>query len=193
MSVPWPIDISVSHFIQSAQPAWLTAAMKFFGIISAPELYLVLAVPVIAYLIFQGKKNTAVCIIIFFSGNAIIPLAKFLIGRPRPTAYVVNVLERITSPSFPSGHALGAVLLVFTLLYCILPHVHKGRHWLLYLAGTIYILLVGYDRVYLGVHWMSDVLAGYICGGLWIATVLYVLKVRFTQTGKANDTSEPPK
>ncbi|MEP7372183.1 MAG: phosphatase PAP2 family protein [Chitinophagaceae bacterium] len=101
-------------------------------------------------------------------------LLKYLFRRKRP---LHPLLKAVKGLSFPSGHAIMAVTFYGLLLYIIMYSVDVA--WLRYLLGfllVLLIILIGFSRVYLRVHYASDVLAGFIIGMIWLLISLSVLK-----------------
>lgn len=95
---------------------------------------------------------------------------KVVIDRPRPQ--IVPHLAQVSNASFPSGHAMisAAVYLTAGAMLCeAVPH-RRGRLSVMTFCGAL-VVLIGASRVYLGVHWPSDVLAGWCLGGLWALAV----------------------
>lgn len=90
--------------------------------------------------------------------------AKGLAGRPRPATAMVAV----SSSSFPSGHALGAMVGVVTLLAVTLPVLSRPVQVAAVVAGALIVIMVGLGRVALNVHHLSDVLAGWALGYLYV-------------------------
>jgi undecaprenyl-diphosphatase len=175
---PWLIDLSVSHFVQSYQPGWLTLFFKMVSFISAPGFYLVVAVPVVLFIFFRRYRWPAIVAALILLGNVLTPVIKIFIGRPRPSADLVHVYLHYATSSFPSGHALGAVLLVGAIWWLATPPHNLRPRWPVYLGVFLFIMLVGYDRIYLGVHWPSDVLAGYLIGLLWLWLIKWSTKLK---------------
>ena len=98
------------------------------------------------------------------------PLLKLLVDRPRPTEDLLMIWRDPAGLGFPSGHAYTAIIL-FGLIYYLAPSVVPWK-WivrLLRLSSLILIVLIGISRVYLGAHWPSDVLGGFLVGGIMLA------------------------
>lgn len=107
-------------------------------------------------------------------------LGKELIGRARPpVALAVPPYE--SSPSFPSGHTLNATVIVGMLAYlAILGTTRAWLRWAVVVAAVLFVLAMGLSRVYLGHHWLTDVVAGWLVGVGWLATVITGHRVRVT-------------
>lgn len=104
------------------------------------------------------------------------PLTKALVDRARPLVDV-PVVETPSNASFPSGHALTGLVTFGVLLLVVLPAVHRrARPWLI--AGTaLLVLAIGFTRLALGVHFVSDVLAGWALGIAWLAVTVATFRV----------------
>jgi len=179
------LDVAIIHFIQSFQPDWLTSIMRSISEISSIYGYLFIVPIVAVYLYFRTPyRFEGIFSVLINVGNIFDPLIKLLIGRERPPDSIVHVLEHETDPSFPSGHALGVVIFYGFLLYLIklLPVKYKG---VAAFSLVSFILLTGISRIYLGAHWPSDVLGGYIIGAIWLAfgiSLYRKLKRRFVKS-----------
>ena len=103
---------------------------------------------------------------------------KLAINRPRPSADLVHVLSSEQGNGFPSGHAFFAILILGLTAYFISINLKNRVLQMLVLAGLIaLILLIGTSRVYLGVHWPSDVIGGYLIGGVFLTALIWFHRI----------------
>ncbi|MBX3597577.1 MAG: phosphatase PAP2 family protein [Rhizobiaceae bacterium] len=122
---------------------------------------------VVFFLLLAGKWQIAIFVLCAVGGGQILStLLKLGIDRPRPE--LVSHLMRETSSSFPSGHAMMSAVTYLT-LGSLLARITQKRQLKIYFLFVAVLLtaLVGASRVYLGVHWPSDVLAGWCVGFAW--------------------------
>jgi undecaprenyl-diphosphatase len=148
-------------------PHWLAEAMRDVTAFGSVTGLLLVAAAVLGYLLISGRPRTALFVLVATAaGSTIGKLLKLAYGRPRPA--LVPHLVDVTSASFPSGHALDSAVVYLTLAALIARTVRE-RAVRLYLlsAAMLLALMVGVSRVYLGVHWPSDVVAGWTFGAGW--------------------------
>jgi len=107
---------------------------------------------------------------------------KLFFAKPRPELWNRLISEK--SFSFPSGHALGALVLYGFLAFILATEFPKASQ-LIYAITVFLISAIGLSRLYLGVHWPTDVLAGYGVGFLWLMTCITMLKLQI-QAKKTN-------
>ena len=122
---------------------------------------------VAAYLIVAKRPITALFVVAAVSGGAILSaILKHFFERPRPE--LVSHLVSVSSASFPSGHAMNSAVTYLTLgtLLAKAERTTAVRAYLLSVA-ILLTVLVGCSRVYLGVHWPTDVVAGWCVGSMW--------------------------
>jgi undecaprenyl-diphosphatase len=164
-------------------PPWLERAVADITSLGGYAVLTLLVIGVGAYLLAVGKRGSALLVIGAVGGGAALSEAlKFSFARPRPD-FVAHLAE-VQSASFPSGHAMLSAITYLT-LGALLASVHKQRRVkaLLIGAGVILTVLVGASRVYLGVHWPTDVLAGWLLGAAW-AYLCWIIARRLQREGK---------
>lgn len=116
--------------------------------------------------VFKKRKAAALGLIAAVVGaGGTNVIMKMIVGRARPSGLIPAVVE--TSSSFPSTHATLAVAFYGFIAYLFCKRYPKYTALITTLA-TLLMLAIGFSRLYLGVHFPSDVLAGYVLGGLWL-------------------------
>ncbi|WP_036484641.1 phosphatase PAP2 family protein [Myxosarcina sp. GI1] len=105
---------------------------------------------------------------------------KLLFVKVRPQLWTQLITE--TSFSFPSGHALGSIVLYGFIAYLLAKEYSKFAA-LIYTVATTLIAAIGLSRLYLGVHWPTDIIAGYGVGFLWLISCITMLKLRRVEQG----------
>ncbi len=175
-------DKSVLLWIHTHFPGWLNEPMRL--ITALGYYYVVIPLLVIAVLVFhrKGWKLSAVLLCVSTVGGIILTtLLKDVFQRARPELFDSGY--KASFYSFPSGHATVAVVF-YGMLTVILAYRLEGvRRWLLAAGGIFLVLLIGFSRLYLGVHYPTDILAGYLSALMWIATVsaVYYLWISLRQ------------
>jgi membrane protein DedA with SNARE-associated domain/membrane-associated phospholipid phosphatase len=165
-------DPGVLSFVVSHRSGWLTDLMKVVTWLGSTALLYPLLALIAGYFWFRLKDwRFGVRFAAALVGSVVLySIAKPSIARPRPPSSVW--IGSYSGWSFPSGHATQAIafygMLAFLLSSSRSP---KVRAWLWAAAGLI-TLLVGASRIYLGAHWLTDVLGGYALGATWLALVV---------------------
>jgi undecaprenyl-diphosphatase len=118
----------------------------------------------------------ALLIISVVGGEGIVWATKTVVGRPRPD--LANALIPAQGPSFPSGHAFVAFAFFGLVAWFAINHTTGSwKRLLLGFSAVIGIAALGFSRVYLGVHWLSDVLASFAAGAAWLTMLVTALAV----------------
>lgn len=135
------------------------------------------------FLILQRKRHTAIYLLLAIgSGVLLSTLLKIVFARPRPD--LVPHAMSVYTNSFPSGHSMMSAV-TFLTIGAILAGTQPGLRLKAYLLGVaaLLTLLIGLSRVYLGVHWPTDVLAGWTAGAAW-ALLCWVVAEQLRSRGK---------
>lgn len=182
------MDLSLANSLYALRdPFWVQI---FLGITLLGKWWvaaiIVLATAVIFYL--KDCKKYITPFLISVGGSFITGfLGKIIWQRPRPLAVAVYTES---SWSFPSGHAILAVSLYGFLIYFFWKTLKKQPHKLAVLFfGLLVIIAVGFSRLYLGVHYLSDVLAGYLIGLVWLGLSLAIVNKKSRPAPAPNITS----
>ncbi len=148
-------------------PPWLADAVRDVTSLGSTIMLTLIVIASAGYLLLDGKRASAVLLLASVIGGAVLSqVMKVLFGRARPD--IVPHLMGESSLSFPSGHAMMSAVLYLT-LGALLARAQDGRRQQIYLFGVAVFVAVavGLSRLYLGVHWPTDVLAGWSVGAAW--------------------------
>jgi membrane-associated phospholipid phosphatase len=169
------IDKEFSEEIQEHQHPVLDFVMKSISFVGVfPYSFALVATTAFLFLITGFKKE---CLYIALTGisGLVSSSLKVLINRPRPTESVVTIIEKARNQSFPSGHVLFYVLF-FGFLALLMYHLKVLPKYLRLVVGSLSLFLiftVPISRVYLGAHWFTDVLGGFLLGMLCLLILSY--------------------
>jgi undecaprenyl-diphosphatase len=164
-------------------PAWVEEMFRDFTALGGTGVLGLLTVASVGYLWLMGLRRVAVFLVMAIVSGLLLSLAlKTGFHRPRPD--LVSHGARIYTSSFPSGHSMLSAVVYLT-GGALLAVVHTARRVRVYLIGCSILatLLVGVSRVYLGVHWPSDVLAGWAAGAAW-AAACWLMAPWFQERGR---------
>jgi len=170
------LDTEVTAWFFNLRTPFLNKAFFYFTQIGT--VYGVTAVTVLAglVLLWQRRGFHILALLISVLGSSLsMYYSKIYFHRDRPLNVAYYTPEN--SFSFPSGHATSAMALVGLLCYFFLIEVeNKKMRIALFLLGLSYILLIGLSRIYLGVHFLTDVAAGYLLGLLWVIVAIGLME-----------------
>jgi membrane-associated phospholipid phosphatase len=173
-------DIAITRALQQKDSHLLDYAALAFTFISNPKIMMPMMVPVALIFWKMHLRLAAAMLAVLTLVNEVTKLwIKRIVGRPRPNPALVHVYKSAHGQSFPSGNAASAVTFWGWLLAMGLLHLKGRARKILLLIPALIIILIGPSRVYLGDHWASDVLGGYLLGSSWLALALRAyLKLR---------------
>ncbi|NOT63351.1 MAG: phosphatase PAP2 family protein [Acidobacteria bacterium] len=169
-----PLDENISRWIHSAANPMLDQAMV--GITSAGNtLMLITMTAVFAAVLLWRHPQQRVSVIYATAAFTSFLLSEWLkafFGRARPQLWQ-QIIPLPGNASFPSGHAMISMTVYGLAAWFLAEHFAQWRKVILWVMGLL-ILLIGFSRIYLGVHWTSDVLAGFICGFAIVALSAFI-------------------
>jgi len=161
------IDTVTNIFMQSIQTSQLTIFSEVLALIFNPITLIAISLIIAIYLYIKSfKKQGIIFASAIFLTGILIKVSKEIFQRVRP----LNQIVQETSFSFPSGHATMAIVFFGLILYMFSEKTSKKIKMISSLIAILSIFLVGFTRIYLRVHWLTDVLGGFILGG----TILFL-------------------
>ena len=170
-----PLDIAITHLIQKKDPSFMRHLVLVINFILSSVASLSILVVPLALLMWKMRLRLEALITIAscWTGGLVRTGIKWLVGRPRPNPLLVKVTKQSGGKSFPSGDVSSAVIVWGWLAALgLMRQESKLGEKLLFSLPVLPIALVGPARVYLGDHWMTDVLGGYLFGGGWLSLTL---------------------
>ena len=163
-------DQIINKWFQAERMPGFTMLLRAVTAGASPVGLGILVAVVAAVLFFRKHRASAAFIAVSAGGGALLNLElKSLFARARPEA--ASAIAAATGYSFPSGHAMGSFIVFGSIAYIVMRQPYRWKWksaWLALLVTAV--LLVGVSRVYLGVHWVSDIAAGWSAGAVWLAT-----------------------
>lgn len=168
-------------------PPWLEGVMRDFTALGGIAVLAVITAMVVGFLVLTRKRHAAWMVVASVTGGAAMSFVlKWAFARPRPD--LVPHAMAVYSQSFPSAHAMLSAVVYLT-LGALLARTQSDMRVKMYLFGAAgaLALIVGISRIYLGVHWPTDVLAGWAVGAGW-ALLCWLFMLWLQGEGKV----EPP-
>ena len=169
------MENNVLYWLESIRTDSLTQVL---GVVThlggTKSLIIIIGLTLLALILTKFYKEAVMLAGTMLVGVTVSQSLKHLINRPRPD--VVSHLTEFSSPSFPSGHAMNNMLFATVITY-LSWRVFKRKRWSVLIGVMMYVwaILVGFSRLYLGVHYPTDVLAGWALGlvvglgAIWVA------------------------
>jgi membrane-associated phospholipid phosphatase len=170
-------DTTVIDWVQSAIDPMNTRVMEFFTFIGSPAVVAGLVVLSVIVLYWQKKHWEALCMLVAnVGGVAFNEVLKWAFHRQRPE---IHRLITAHGYSFPSGHSMGAIVFYGMVAYffCLFAKSMTPKV-LTCVVCVLLIVMIGGSRIYLGVHYPSDVIAGFIAGGAWLVVCITGLRLK---------------
>jgi membrane-associated phospholipid phosphatase len=171
-------DRSITSWLVHHRASWLTTVARALSTVGSQKVLLPLVAIVAIVLIARGARRQAGLLIVLWAGAIeLYSLAKHFVGRPRPPMHLW--LTSASSTAFPSGHATQSLSTFAALALVAAAFLPSARRPALALAAVV-AAGVGWSRAYLGVHWATDVLAGWLAAACWVALVARLAHTRHT-------------
>jgi undecaprenyl-diphosphatase len=170
------VDMEVTAWFFNLRTPFLSLLVYLFTQLGSGYGVLFSTVLLSLLLLWKKRPYYLLPLLVSVLGSALsMRLTKLYFQRERPLNFAYYTPE--ATYSFPSGHASSAMALMGIGLYFLLLEIKDNRiRWAVFLLGTLYILLMGISRIYLGVHFLTDVVAGFLLGLLWVILAIGLME-----------------
>ena len=187
------LDTNVFNYLATHVSARHTEVMEVITYLATPQFLIPVNLILIGYFLFVRKRKwySIQIPVVAIGGLSLMLLLKYIFSRPRP---LIPLLEPARGFSFPSGHAMMSFSFYGLLIYMIYQNVRNPyAKWTLIVLLFLLIFLIGLSRVYLRVHYASDVIAGFAAGFIWVVLSLFIVnKVEKYSARKIDPVVEEP-
>ncbi len=164
-----PFDLPFTREVQEHPTPLVSAILSFISALGYSPVVEGIVIAIVLTLVLLRLRLEAIFLLATSLADALGGLLKIVVNRPRPSPALVHVFQRVSSASFPSGHTLHYTVFYGFLAFVLITSFRSSwlRNSLVAVCFAL-IVLVGISRVYLGEHWTTDVLGGYLLGGLFL-------------------------
>lgn len=165
-------DSNIRYFMRQIQsPMWSAVFLTFTKLGSTLYLAILGSIAGITFLYLRWFKPFALLNVLMLGQAALHYGAKLNISRPRPAALIRY--SALDGSSFPSGHAIAILALCFFVAWCVTTRLENDAlKFGVWSSAVVVVLLVAASRVYIGVHYSTDVIAGLVASLIWTASVI---------------------
>jgi membrane-associated phospholipid phosphatase len=161
----------------------LVHGLNVISLLGKPPTLALLTALAAAYVFWRGRRRLALFLVVAVVGGGFVDSAvKLAVNRPRPQ--LDHPLASAIGKSFPSGHAMSSIITYGVLLLVFLPVLPRLGRLLLTAFAVALVAAIGASRLMLGVHFVSDVLGGWILGLAWLAAVTAAFSIWRREEGK---------
>jgi membrane-associated phospholipid phosphatase len=180
-------DVPVARWFEQRRTSSLTAvAIGWTTIGSTVAMAVYATAAVVVLWIRRHRRDAALVAVVGIGATALVRFGKILVGRARPPVDLHVVTE--TNLSFPSGHALASTA-VLGVLAVVGPR-HRSHRAAQLAVLAVFWAGIGVSRVYLGVHWPTDVLGGWLTGAAWLLLAVTVIDLLRSAGSRAAEPAE---
>jgi undecaprenyl-diphosphatase len=163
-------DGAVLLWIHSHSPEWLDGPMRLVTALGYYQVVVPILVAIVLVFYLKGWRLSALLLLVSTVGGSLLTtVLKAVFGRARPELFDSGYTASFYS--FPSGHATVAVGFYGALTLILAYRLRGFARWAVATGGVSLVLLIGFSRLYLGVHYPTDVLAGFLAAPLWVICV----------------------
>jgi membrane-associated phospholipid phosphatase len=180
-----PVAVAVFNWAKQ-QPASVVLYMRFFSAYGRDGVALIALVLTVGWVRRKARRELWMLFFGVLGGELWFQVISNFVLRPRPS--FKDPFETLIGAGFPSGHAATNVLLGWMVLYLLWPHIHSAarRFWLTF-AVVFIIASVLFSRMFLGLHWPTDIIGGVLLGFAWGGLIYTITDLHFFREQKQAD------
>ena len=159
--------LALRSLLDSLGPAWMGETARDVTSLGSVVVVCLLGAPFIGYLLISGRRGSAILMLVAVIGGLVLnDVLKIIFDRPRPDLSLPSI--RVFTSGFPSGHAALSMVAYFIMASLLAQDARSAllKRYIMATAALL-VLLIGMSRVYLGVHYPTDVVAGWCVGASW--------------------------
>lgn len=165
-AAPTPLDLATYQLLQGLRTPWADKLLVLITELGDAQVYVPVTLALCGWLLLRRRSGAALHLLGAVGFSVLIgQVLKYTLKVPRPPAMQLMLHD----PSFPSGHATINTALYGFCAVLIARELAGTRRWLPYLCAGLFIVPIAFSRLYLGAHWLSDVLGGLTLGMAWTA------------------------
>lgn len=167
------IDLAILEFLHMDINPLLFNIMDFVSFIGSPEFLIPVVTIITLYMLYKRRFYIAKLLVSSSLGSWVLNyVLKFIFNRTRPLDYF---LVEQGGLSYPSGHSMVSMAMYLTIAYLLIKY-RKANSKLAYTVATLLVFIMGISRLYLGVHWPTDIIGGFIMGYLYFRFSIRTIK-----------------
>jgi len=183
----FPFDLKVAFALRGEDNPVFTAVMTAVSFLGDGWVPVILVFAVAAICAIRMKWVEAVFVVATLTSGILAGVLKMLVGRQRPPSFSLNpddIFQSFNQYAYPSGHVLFFVVFFGFTAYL------AGKHFTGWMKGITIsvcaglIVLIGPSRIYLGEHWVSDVIGSYIIGTFWLIILILLYQIQLHRKGE---------
>lgn len=157
-------------------PSWLLPLMTVCSFLGLPVVVVSVSLLVAVVCYLQDRKNVSTAFLLVVVALGANGVLKIIFQRARPETIYVQSMA-IKSYSFPSGHSFGSIVFYGLIAYICYQHLSSPLTIIAPMLLALLILIIGVSRIFLGAHFPSDVVSGWLLGGVALAVIIKVCKL----------------
>ena len=191
----FPFDLKVAFALRGEDNPAFAALMTAVSFLGDGWMPVILVGAVAAICAFKRMWIEAAFVLATLTGGLLAGILKMLVGRSRPPSFSMNpndIFQSFNQYAYPSGHVLLFVVFFGFVAFLAWKFLAGWKRWITLSVCAVLIVLIGPSRIYLGEHWVSDVIGSYIIGTFWLIILILLYKFVLYRRGLKEDDVDCP-